>query len=131
MESESYGLKGMEKSEYELGEPELVAWVEIENRTPAFKLDYRGWDSVSSSAAVALRDEHGNRYAVRNHGGPSSWLKGRDRRGAIHPGDKPVTDVICFERPIAAAKNLKLTLPALTQETKSAYQFEIPASAWK
>ena len=49
----------------------------------------------------------------------------------VNPGDPPIVDILCFERPVPAAEKLKLVLPALVREEKGTYQFEIPAAAWK
>ncbi len=49
----------------------------------------------------------------------------------IYPGDPMFTDVICFQRPVAPATELRLVLPALISNDEGTYRFRIPSSAWK
>jgi hypothetical protein len=119
-------------TERELEKPALMVWIQIENRSGAKKINYNGFGSVGPhSESVSLTDEHGNTYAMQDHEKSTRRLKERGRRGPINPGDKIVTDVLCFEPPIREAATLTLTLPALTGKEDGKYQFELPAVAWK
>ena len=42
-----------------------------------------------------------------------------------------LTDIICFERPVDAATEIKLVLDAVQRNEKDKYRFKIPAAVWK
>jgi len=76
------------------------------------KLDYRTWGAEALSfleSSASLKDDLGNRYKAVHFGGMDQPI-GRTKSASIYPG-KTITDVLVFERPIAKAKTLKLTLP--------------------
>jgi hypothetical protein len=123
---------GAKWRERELGQSALVVWVQIENRTQSHALAYNGFGYVGPHReSPSLSDEFGNVYAVQNHESATRRLRDRAPRTVIRPGDKVVTDVLCFERPVAAATTLTLTLPALTGTEGDGYRFALPAVAWK
>jgi hypothetical protein len=118
--------------EKELDKPELILWVEVENRSKAKKLDYHGWDwPALNSDAISLTDEHGNKYRLHDYLNISRIVKDRAKGGAVNPCDEPVRDVLLFERPVSAATRLTLVLPSLVSKDGGLYHFEIPADAWK
>jgi hypothetical protein len=109
-----------------------VVWVQIENRTQAHAITYNGFGYLGPNREnPSLTDEFGNVYAVQNHESATRRLRDRAPRTVIGPGGKVVTDVLCFERPVAAATTLTLTLPALTGTEGDGYRFALPAVAWK
>jgi hypothetical protein len=116
----------------------LEVFVTILNNSQVRK--YVSWSETPRT--VTLKDEHGNSYRMSTFGDGAKvfWEKepgsgkgyftqiGAD---SIHPG-KSLTDVLVFEKPIAAAKTLTLALPGwnLRQEGDS-YELAIATAAIK
>ncbi len=128
VEERAFGKK--EPLERDLDAQELMVWFTIENRTKTKKIEYHGWDIAGiGSRAPEAADEHGNKYQHVSHSSLMTSLKGRGKTGAINPGDPPISDVMCFQRPVDAATKLTLTLPSLLAGEKGRHVFEIPAAA--
>jgi hypothetical protein len=123
---------GTKWRERELGQSALMVWVQIENRTQSHPLVYNGFGYMGPPREnPSVTDEFGTVYAMQNHESATRRLRDRAPRTVIKPGDKVVTDVLCFERPGAAATTLTLTLPALIGSEGAGYRFALPAVAWK
>lgn len=109
-------------------ENELLAiHVEITNLSETKKIDYRTWaggDISFGGDFATLQDEYGNTYK-RIRFGLGSMPVGRVRNASIRPGE-PVTDILVFERPIDAAKMLRLELSAKNFGGEGMMRIEIP-----
>lgn len=100
----------------------LVLTLELSNHSKTRKIDHFGWGARSpAGAGVRLTDdvETPNNYALK--GGAI----GQGSPEPIYPG-QPVEDKLLFERPIDAAKVLRLQLPASAFGAKGMVLFEIP-----
>jgi hypothetical protein len=99
---------------YEGKEPELMLSIEIRNNSEVRKVLYGRWGGLlSGDTPDGAADEHGNRYRVASHGDFSGeYVEGGLEYSTkdIRPGDPIVKDVICFERPVGAAKEIRITL---------------------
>ncbi|MCA9042352.1 MAG: DUF4190 domain-containing protein, partial [Planctomycetaceae bacterium] len=86
--------------------------VEVMNKQEAKKMNFSGWkgEAFSGRNAATLEDEHGNTYKRINFGFGTK-IKGQVENDSIYP-QKSVTDVLVFEVPVDAAKELRLKLPA-------------------
>jgi hypothetical protein len=79
--------------------------VELTNHHAGRRLLYQGWGS-----AAVLYDEHGNVYRRLRHE-DHGRVKGQlTNPTALDPGE-PVVDLLVFEKPVAVAKTLVLSLP--------------------
>jgi hypothetical protein len=126
------GTKGKEK--FESDGPELMLWVEIENLSKAKKVTYFRWRTGPLRGPWAkLTDDHKNEYRLIPRG---ELLGVHVDGGSEHstttmaPGAPVIRDILCFEPPVGAAKELTLILNRLQDEEKGEYRFKIPASVW-
>ncbi|QDU80710.1 hypothetical protein Pla110_24420 [Polystyrenella longa] len=89
----------------------LIFTINITNKQEAKKMDFRGWKAETfDDRAATLEDEHSNQY----HGArfsSASRVQGQAAYESIYP-QKSVGDVLPFEVPVDAAKELRLKLPA-------------------
>jgi hypothetical protein len=106
----------------------LLVSIRLRNTDPKKKVDYQPWVGTLIGSHKLLRDDLKNEYkAVSFLGGVKGQIAGPT---AIHAEDGPVSDVLTFERPIAAASYLLLELDAEAVGQKGAYRWKIPKSAW-
>lgn len=125
---------GLSDRKEETKEPELMLWLEIENTSKVKKFDYKRWGNSLSSPRASATDEHGNKYRPKIHdGGYGKYVEGTFKFGSanLRPGEKPIADILCFDRPVDAATELVIVLKPLVEEEKGEFRFKIPASAWK
>ncbi len=102
----------------------LIVTLELANTDPAKKVVHSGWGGrAAASHGVSLVDNHGNRYKARTFTGAA--IDGQQSNTALY-ADEPVRDVLVFERPVEAAKYLRLTLPAAALEHSGMLRFQIP-----
>jgi hypothetical protein len=119
---------------YESKDPELMVWVEIENLSKTKKVLYSRWGASGFDRRSQVEDEHGNKYSLSPYDGS---LSGRVEGGLeystkdIRPGDPVLTDIVCVERPIDAATEVRLTLNGLPSSEKETFRFKIRAADWK
>lgn len=113
---------------------ELLMSVEVENLSKNKKFTYLRWhpNTFGMQMGISLFDEHSNKYNCINDVYFAANVKGGlpDQSKVLYPGDAAIVDLLRFERPVAAATVLKLSLPS-QGDAKTAHQFLIPASAWK
>ncbi len=88
----------------------LCVTVKITNHSQTRRLDYRGWAAPLGRHWAMLFDEHGNQYKTIDFG-LGSRVEGQTRDAvSINPGDS-LDDLLVFEKPLALAQTLTLTLP--------------------
>ncbi len=98
----------------------LILTIELSNSTKNRKIDHTGWAvRTAAGMGVKLTDEVPNHYALK------AGAIGQGGSEPIYPGQS-VEDKLIFERPIDAAKVLRLQLPAAAFGGKGTVQFEIP-----
>lgn len=89
----------------------LFFTLEVTNKQATKKMDFRGWKHEAfGDRSATLEDEHGNEY----HAGRfsiSNPVIGQASFESIYP-EKSIGDLLPFEVPIDAAKELRLKLPA-------------------
>jgi hypothetical protein len=114
------------------GQAELIIRLEIKNNSPTRKLDYYRFRFSDFDNKARATDEHKNQYPAIEHDGSAG--KGSLALGeaskTMHPGDPVHVDYFCFERPVEAATELRITLGALTPEGKP-FHFKLVAADWK
>jgi hypothetical protein len=95
------------------------------------KLDYTGWAPggigrrVADAQWATLIDEHGNAYKPLGH--VFGLARQRDEGAAIRPGED-TAETLYFERPIAAATRLTLTLPGAAIGVDGSLTLQLPAN---
>lgn len=102
--------------------------VELRNATKTRKIEYtsfRGADLLCERVA-SLRDGFGNSYRQITFG-IGKYPAGGVRSESIYPS-KAVTDVLVFERPLAAVEHIDLALPLSDVGGKGTVCFRIPRS---
>jgi hypothetical protein len=109
-----------------MDEPRLHLAIEVRNRTKSRKLDY----GENVAHWPALKDELGNGYTVIPLGlflyDKDVSLGGESLSGSasIYPG-KAHRTVLVFEKPVEAAKELRLTMPGAGVELDEAARLKI------
>lgn len=102
----------------------LIVTLELTNTDPAKKVVHSGWAGRAAAAhEVSLVDNHGNPYKSKSFTG--AMIDGQQSDTSLY-ADEPVLDVLVFERPVDAAKHLRLTLPASAVDHEGMLRFEIP-----
>ncbi|MDY0168349.1 MAG: DUF4339 domain-containing protein [Thermoguttaceae bacterium] len=102
----------------------LIVTLELTNTDPAKKVVHSGWAGRAAAAhEVSLVDNHGNPYKSKSFTG--AMIDGQQSDTSLY-ADEPVLDVLVFERPVDAAKHLRLTLPASAVNHEGMLRFEIP-----
>ncbi|MAT16796.1 MAG: hypothetical protein CMJ46_16175 [Planctomyces sp.] len=87
----------------------IVFTLQVTNKQEAKKMEFRGWKHGTFSAwGATLSDEHGNEYRAASF---SDTVAGQANIESIYP-QKSVGDLLPFEVPVDAAKELRLKLPA-------------------
>jgi hypothetical protein len=83
----------------------------ITNHHRTRRLKYEGWskDFDFDGVRATLQDEHGNAYRHVSFG-LGTKVVGQVEDPVINPGES-ITDVLVFEKPLAIAKELTITLP--------------------
>lgn len=98
------------KSMGQVGESEdehLMVVVKVTNRDAARLVDFRGWSSAGQSPALV--DDLGNQYRPVRFGLTTEVL-GQTASVSLY-ADKPVEDLLVFQRPVGPAVALFLRLP--------------------
>ena len=85
----------------------LVVRLGLRSSDDAKRVEYNGWSNFQS---VSLSDELGNKYPQKRFRGAS--VVGQVDRAGLY-SDKPLTDVLVFERPVPRARRLRLELPGI------------------
>lgn len=98
----------------------LILAVRITNLSTARKLEYSTWQR-----GATLVDDLKNNYKAANFGFGTD-IVGNLGSAAIY-SDKPQTDILVFERPVLAADDLFLELPARNVGGDLAFRLRIPA----
>jgi len=101
-----------EKTTGKLKRLKISIRIKIKNLSKDKKLSYTGWAGAGLRARhyAKLGDEHANSCA-RVTSGITSRVEGQVvKRTAIAPG-KALDDLLVFERPVEAARELRLELP--------------------
>lgn len=112
-------------SKFTSDEPLIMIWINIENLSKTKKMDYF---RRSGFSGIKLIDEHDNSYGQRLD---DEDIDGATQYKSLYPGDEAITDVMIFERPVDAAKQLQFSYPSLFIGDKGNHEFRIPATAWK
>jgi len=96
----------------------LVLTLELANASKDRKVDHAGW---GPGTAVRLADDRQppNTYALK------FAYAGREGPEAIYPGES-IEDRLVFDKPVEAAKRLRLQLPAAAFGGTGTVKFEIP-----
>jgi len=115
------------RTEYVADKDYLLIHFTVENLSKSKKLEYGRPRNGFGSHAAKLTDEHDNDYRT----GPyeDDEVNGHTGRATIYPGDPPVQDVLCFQRPVDAATELRLTVAPYWLPGNEPFRFRIPASA--
>ena len=107
----------------------LAITVGVSNLSAGKKIDFATWRGERMSfdmAYASLTDDNENAYKRINFGATTKIVGGVDNE-SIYPG-QAITDVLVFEKPVAAAKWLHLELPAKNFNGVGVLRIEIPAS---
>jgi hypothetical protein len=90
----------------------LIVTVGIKSVSATKKIDYQTWASngVYDASPATLKDETGNSYKRISFGIGAQPIGQAERGASVYPG-KTITDVLVFEPPVGAAKELRLELP--------------------
>lgn len=115
-------------SRYESDETYLLVGAEVTARSKTRRYEYATWRDVGLLNKRLLRDEHGNEYRTF-YGSTTSDLVGGIGYASLYDG-QTATDLLVFERPVAAAERLELDLPGAKVGVKGDFRFLIPKSAW-
>jgi hypothetical protein len=113
--------------ERETDEQYLIVRVRVSTASPARKVDYRSWGDVFGSAEA--RDDAGNEYD-RGAFGFGATPVGRTVSGTA-VREKPVEDVLFFDRPVDTARRIDLTLPGSGVRQPGSFHFRIERAAWE
>lgn len=110
--------------------PYLLVELRVTNRSENKKLDFKGWSNGLDfgSPKCSLVDEHGNDYAHITDGMTERW-DGPVSQEVIAPRGL-MTDLLIFEPPVNAAKELRLEIPAAPLGVEGWYRFSIPRQMW-
>jgi O-acetyl-ADP-ribose deacetylase (regulator of RNase III) len=106
----------------------LAITVEVSNLSAGKKIDFATWRGEHMSfdrTYASLTDDNENTYKRIDFGATTKIVGGVDNE-SIYPG-QAITDVLVFEKPVAAAKWLHLELPAKNFNGEGVLRFEIPA----
>jgi len=106
----------------------LAIHLKLSNMNPTKKLDYSTWSGKIISLTrdfATLRDNFGNGYR-RIDFGLTAYPEGSVERSESIYYNKPITDVLVFERPIDTFEYLELELPAQNFGSQGLLRFRIP-----
>lgn len=113
-----------ESSLYTLKEQVLIVTVGIINLNESKKYDYSTWRdnalAMDQNTNVLKRINYGNNY-------PTEGIK---KRASLYP-NKPIKDVLIFERPLASTTHIAISIPAKNIEGSGDIFFMIPKSMIK
>lgn len=101
----------------------LVLEISVANSSKTLKLEYGRPYSV-------VTDEHGNEYGSKDFAF-ADRVNGHPGRGTVYPGGEAVKDTLCFQPPVSAAKNLRLTLKPFWGPKGGTVEFRLPAPSKK
>lgn len=109
-------------------DPVLIMGLEINNLSETKKFTYRTWrvPASFSDAGAILTDNFDNEYEPLHVSFGKTHVRAIDR-ASVYPGSS-VDDVIVFERPVAKAEHLNLTLPASNVGGEGTLRLRIPTS---
>lgn len=108
----------------------LVIDVRVKNLHAAKKIDYRTWASTGfdlGDHVAAASDDAGNHYKRINFGFGAEVI-GAVRADSVYPG-KTVSDVLVFEVPVDAAKEVRLELPGGNVGADDPFRFSIRSAS--
>lgn len=110
--------------------PYLLLELRVTNRSETRKLDFTGWSDELDfiGPKCSLVDEHGNTYAQMKAGLGELW-EGPVSNATVAPRSV-MTDLLVFELPVKAAKELHLEIPAVPLGGDGWYRFSIPRQMW-
>lgn len=110
--------------------PYLLIELRVTNRSETRKLDFKGWsnDFDVLGPKCSLVDEQGNDYAHMKDGITERW-DGTISQEKIAPRGM-MFDLLIFEPPVNAAKELHLEIPAEPFGLEGWYRFSIPRQMW-
>jgi len=106
----------------------LAIHLKLSNMNPTKKLDYSTWSGKIISLTrdyATLRDNFGNGYSRIDFGLAAYPVASVERSESIYY-NKPITDVLVFERPIDTFEYLELELPAQNVGSQGLLRFRIP-----
>ncbi|MDW8244713.1 MAG: hypothetical protein RMJ88_16010 [Thermogemmata sp.] len=95
----------------------LMITLQLTNVNPKRIVTYRSWGGWGrilhpNSERAGLKDDIGNSYALIKFNLGAYPLGAVNEKSESIYSDKPISDILVFERPVAAAKYLDLNLPA-------------------
>ncbi len=110
--------------------PYLLIGLRVNNRSETRKVDFKGWSNGLDflGPKCSLVDEHGNDYAQMRATIGETW-DGPVPRETIAPRGI-MLDLLIFEPPVNAAKELHLEIPAAPLGLEGWYRFSIPRQMW-
>ncbi|MDE2100045.1 MAG: hypothetical protein KGL39_22515, partial [Patescibacteria group bacterium] len=93
------------------------------------KVDYDGWSTklVYTRFPATCADELGNRYKRIDFGFGVDVVFQKTRGESIYP-QKNIGDLLVFEVPVKAAKELRFSLPGEAVDEKGAFRLKVPLS---
>ncbi len=113
-----------------LDQPCLLVRLRLTNTSEEEKLEYEGWGSSGRSKSfVQATDGKGNTYKLKHF--PKAIVEGRHTKAvSMYPGET-VEDLMVFERPLPAAKYVRLVLPASVVGKKGDLRFELSSELFE
>lgn len=123
-------LKDVTGDPWDSTEEQLTIALAVQNQSNTKKLNFRGWAGDVTDIldrAGTLADEHGNTYR-RIGFGYTARPVGQASLDSIYPG-KAVNDLLVFELPIEAARELRLTLPGAAVGGEGELKLKIPTAS--
>ncbi len=99
----------------------LLVAVRLETFDKTKKFEYESWRQAGTAKLI---DNFGTRYKLISFGFGDTMV-GATTRATLY-ADKPINDIIVFQKPVPAAKHLTLELSCSNFEGKGAILFRIP-----
>jgi hypothetical protein len=103
----------------------------ISNKSDARKIDYTPWHTDGYrfyDYKATLEDELGNNYRRIGFTVTTKVIGQQVNQATIYK-DQPLKEVLVFEKPVAKARFLKLTLPGENLALPASFRLRIPAPA--
>lgn len=102
----------------------LLVRISVTNRNAEKMLDYASWPaSASPGRGAILEDDKSNVYRQKPEK-PSEQLVDQVTSKSVYP-NSAAEDLLAFQKPVAAAGELRLTLPGATVGQPGAFRFKI------
>jgi len=113
-----------------LDQPALLVRLRLTNTSEEEKFEYEGWGtSGRSKSFVQATDDKGNTYKLKHF--PKAVVEGRHTQAvSLYPGET-VEDLMVFERPLPAAKYVRLVLPASVVGKTGDLRFELSSELFE